>query len=182
MVSPTPILRSQIAPTPQPAPWLLQQRKNAGPVALKTTADPADQLPQAPICSTGGADLQLTIGVTLTQYLLVELADAGLGHLVNDGPALRQLPFGDLAVQEFPQLVRAGRRARAQHHRSQRAFAPLLIRHPDHGGLHDVRVAHDLVFQVHRADPLTTGLDDVLGSVGEYQESVVGELADVARA
>ena len=44
------------------------------------------------------------------------------------------------------------------------------------------RVRHQVVLQLDRGDPLAAGLDDVLGAVGQGQETVRGERADVAGA
>ena len=50
-------------------------------------------------------DVELTVGVAGAQHLLVELADARLRHLVDERPALGQLPPRDPCSEEVAQLV-----------------------------------------------------------------------------
>src|SRR3712207_8569212 len=52
--------------------------------------------------------------------------------------------------------------------RSQRPLAPLVVRDADDAGLPHLRVRHEVVLQLHRADPLPAGLDDVLGRSEEH--------------
>src|SRR5713101_742491 len=49
-------------------------------------------------------DGELTVGVLGPQHLLVELADTGLGHLVDERPAFGKLPPRHEAREELAQL------------------------------------------------------------------------------
>ena len=69
--------------------------------------------------------------------------------------------------QERQQLVGRGHRALLDHHGDQGPLAPPLVGHGDHGGLDDAGMGHDLVLELHRGDPLTAGLDHVLGAVAD---------------
>ena len=52
----------------------------------------------------------------------------------------------------------------------------------DDGGLDDVGMRHDLVLELDRRDPLAARLDDVLGAVGDLDEALRVDGADVAGA
>ena len=67
-------------------------------------------------------------------------------------------------------------------HAGQRPLHPLLAGDGDHGGLGDLRVRHDLVLQLDRADPLAAGLDQVLRAVDEPEAAVAVDGRDVAGA
>src|SRR3546814_12853251 len=71
----------------------------------------------------------------------------------------------------FRSLVLGELRTRSHHHAGQRSLGPLGVGHPDHGGLGDLRVAHQLVLEVDRADPLAARLDDVLRAIHEDRKS-----------
>src|SRR5690606_19687013 len=132
--------------------------------------------------SVEGDDVEVAVGVAGAKGLLVELADAGLGDLVDEGPALGQLPLGELACEEVAEFGGGGGGAVGQDDGAQGALVPLLVGDADDGGLGDGGVAHDGVLQVDRGDPLAAGLDDVLGAVNQGQVAVGGDLADVAGA
>src|ERR1700692_1356884 len=53
-------------------------------------------------------DVVGVVGVARADRLLVELADAGARHLVDERPALRQPPANYLVAQMIPQLGRGG--------------------------------------------------------------------------
>src|ERR1700722_4275314 len=53
--------------------------------------------------------LEVAVGVALPQRGLLELADRGLRHRVDVGPALGELPAGNPLAEEGAQLVRARR-------------------------------------------------------------------------
>ncbi len=87
----------------------------AGLERVDVHPDPGPQV--APVGSfparrLGVRDVQLAVGVAGAQHLLVELADAGLGHLVDERPVLRHLPAGDLAVEELRERGRVDVAAR----------------------------------------------------------------------
>src|SRR6185437_5491976 len=121
-------------------------------------------------------------GVGLPHGGLGELADAGLGHLGDERPALGQLPAGHALGQEAAQLVGTHGSVLGQHDGGQRPLAPFVVGYSDDGGLADVRVGHQRVLQLHGGDPLAAGLDHVLGPVGQgdVAEGVYG--ADIAGA
>src|SRR5687768_3491568 len=50
-------------------------------------------------------DLERAFGVVGAYPLLVELADRGLRHRLDERPALRQLPLRDLLAEEVTQLL-----------------------------------------------------------------------------
>ena len=60
------------------------------------------------------------------------------------------------------------------HDAGQRPLGPLRVGDADDRRLGDLRVAHDLVLELDRADPLAAGLDDVLGAVDEADVAVRG--------
>src|ERR1700754_4276047 len=65
--------------------------------------------PGRPGSVPGAVDLQVAALAPGPQHLLVELAHGRLGHLVDEGPVLRHLPAGHLAIQERGQRGRVGR-------------------------------------------------------------------------
>src|SRR5680860_564341 len=67
--------------------------------------------------SGGRLDAQITLGIPLAQHLLVELAHAGLGNLVDEGPALGHLPSGDLAAEVLLEPGRVDRGVSRTNHR-----------------------------------------------------------------
>ena len=128
-------------------------------------------------------------------------AQVAVGVALADAPSCRtcrRLVFGtasmnaqrsgscqraSVAGEELAQLVGGGAsRPRWSDDRRQRALAPPLVGHADDAGLEHRRVGHQRVLQLDRADPLAAGLDDVLGPVGQREEAVGGERADVAGA
>src|ERR1035437_9334334 len=86
-------------------------------------------------------DVQLAGGIPLAQQFLVKLADAGLGNLVDERPALRHLPLGDLATEELLECGSVDGRVSGTNHRGQWSLAPLLVRNAHHGGLEDIGVS-----------------------------------------
>src|ERR1700760_901121 len=79
-------------------------------------------------------DLVLALSVGLAHQALGELAHAGLGHLVDVGPALGELPAGHAGGQVVPQVLGREVRALADDHTGERAFAPAVVRHADDRG------------------------------------------------
>src|SRR5439155_18075496 len=104
------------------------------------------------------------------QRLLVELADAGLRHRVDDLDPVGQLPAGEARrLQVAPHLLHAHLGAGPGHHAGQRTLLPLGVRDSDHRRLRDLRHGHDRALHVYRRDPLPTRLDQVLGASGEAE-------------
>src|SRR3954451_5288194 len=85
---------------------------------------------------------QLALRVAAAQDLLVELSDAGLGHLVDEGPALGKPPARALAVEVRAQRRDVERLSRTRDHARQRPLAPFLVGHADDGGFGDGGVRH----------------------------------------
>src|SRR5690606_35565461 len=83
-----------------------------------------------------------------SEVLLRELADAGLGDLVDEGDVVGQPPLGDLAVEELDDLGRRGLLALLEDDAGQRALLPLRVLDADDGGLGHLGVAHDLVLEL----------------------------------
>src|SRR4051812_41109989 len=127
-------------------------------------------------------DRYLTVVVGLAQDLLVELADARLRHLVDEGPPLRHPPLRHPVGEPGLQLLRRGRLALVQHHRGERSLLPALVRHPDNDRLADRRVRHQRPLELDGGDPLATALDDVLRAVGQGDVAARVDRAHVAGA
>src|SRR5438034_98610 len=119
--------------------------------------------------------------VALAQHFLVELADARLGHRVDDLDVVRQRPLGDLGPEVVDDLGRIEPRAGLRHDARQRPLDPLRVRHGDDGRLEDLRVRHDHVLEVDARDPLAAGLDQVLRAVGDLHVALGVDRRDVAR-
>src|SRR5699024_8680372 len=71
--------------------------------------------------------LQLPGGEAAPQHLLVELADRGARHLVDEGEGLRQLPLGEASGEELAQLVGGDVRALPDDDGGQGPLLPLLV-------------------------------------------------------
>src|ERR1019366_7417750 len=134
-------------------------------------------------CAAGGATddhVQAALGIAGTQELLVALADAGAGYLVDEGPALGQPP-PDYAVSEVrPQVLRSNRAARRPRDACERSLAPPLVRRGDDRGLADGRIGQESSLQVQRGDPLAARLDDVLRPVADRDVASCVNAADIA--
>src|SRR6266511_2460480 len=127
-------------------------------------------------------DSELVIRVTGAQDLLVELADAGLRDLVDERPPLGQLPLGHLVGEERLEVGGGDSRALRAHDTRQRSLVPSRIGDADHRRLDNLGMRHELVLELDRRDPLAARLDDVLGAVGDLDEAVLVDAADVAGA
>src|SRR5690606_19133525 len=88
-------------------------------------------------------------------------------------------PFGHPMAQMLDQLFGAGLGVRSQDHECGRTLLPLGVFEPDHGGLGDCRMSHQLVLDVEGTDPLSTRLDDILRPVGYPDIALRCDLADV---
>jgi hypothetical protein len=72
------------------------------------------------------------------QQLLVELADASLRNLGQEGPAFGHLPLRYGSGDELPQLARAGRLAWPQRDDCEGPLLPAVIGHADDRGFGDL--------------------------------------------
>src|SRR5262245_50624921 len=147
---------------------------------MRKARDPLGARAFAAYWSGGHAHVEAALGVLGPDSLLIELADRGLRHRLDEGPPLRQLPPGDRRAEEVAQVLRGDRVALTDHDRRKWTLAPPLVRYADDARLQHGRVGHQRVLQLHRADPLAAGLDDVLGPVGQRQVPVGREHADIA--
>jgi len=75
----------------------------------------------------GGDGVEVAFFEPLAQNLLVELADAGLRHLVDEGDLLGHPPLGDVVEQERPQLLGVAGLALDRDDARQRALAPAVV-------------------------------------------------------
>src|SRR5215218_9390542 len=132
--------------------------------------------------SVEALDVEGAVGEVLADDLLVELADGGAGDGLDEGPGVGELPLGELGGEVVAQGVEVGGGTLAEDDGGEGTLVPLLVGDGDDGGLEDVGVGHQVVLEVDRGDPLTTGLDDVLGPVGQRDEALAVESADVAGA
>src|SRR4051794_7789066 len=113
-----------------------------------------------------GADLlQLAVLQPLAQRLLVELADARLRDLVDEGERLRDPPLRDARREVLPQVVRRDLHALGHDHAGERPLRPLLVGTRDHRRLLDAVVRHQGLLKLDRRDPLAARLDHVLRAI-----------------
>src|SRR5690349_13894937 len=94
----------------------------------------------------------------------------------------RDLEPAEMETTVALELVDVETCAGLQHDRGHHALAPAGIRHADHGRLADLRQLVDDALDLGRRDVLAAADDHVLLAVGQVQETVVVEMADVARA
>ena len=106
-----------------------------------------------------------------TENLLVEFPHAGLGHFVNKSPALGKPPLGDSRGKELGQFLDTHLRSIGQHHTRHGPLVPPIIGNAHYGRLHHVGMCHDFVLEFDRRDPLASGLDHVLGAVGNLDKT-----------
>src|SRR3954452_19085914 len=135
--------------------------------------------------SSGRSELhhhELAVGVLRAQHLLVELADARLGHLGDERPPFGELPLRHVRRQEVAEIRRVAVDALATDDARERPLVPAAIGHRDDRGLDDVGMRHEMTLELDRGDPLTARLDDVLRTVGDLHVPVGGHAGDVARA
>src|SRR3954463_11213664 len=76
----------------------------------------------------GSADrLELALLEALAQDLLVELADARLGHLVDEGELVRDLPLRDARREVLAERIGGDVGAVLDDHAGQRPLRPALV-------------------------------------------------------
>ena len=123
--------------------------------------------------STGRLRLELALRELLAQDLLVELADARLRDLLDEGELVRHPPLRDQRRRGARAAPPASRLAPSlEHDAGQRPLGPALVGLRDHRRLEHVRVRHQRVLELDRGDPLAAGLDQVLGAVGDPHEAL----------
>ena len=157
--------------------------RTTGPDARRCPEPPPTPSPSvgAPGTATSRTSTR-PVGHHHPQRLLVELAHARLGQLVDEGPPFGEPPPRHPARQELEKRIGFGARlVRSDHHHHQGPLVPPGVGNADHGRLEDRRVGHHLVLQLDRRDPLAAGLDDVLGPVRDLHEAPVVEPPHVPR-
>src|SRR6201999_1422189 len=87
-------------------------------------------------------DLVLALGVGLAHQALGELAHAGLGDLLDVGPALGQLPAGHAGGQVVAQVLGRDVGAVAEDDAGKGALTPAVVGDAGDCGLQDVGVGH----------------------------------------
>src|SRR4051794_4614099 len=152
---------STAPPTPPPEPggrsppWLSRSsplRRYFESGGVPSGAGPRNAL-QAPLLEPAAQDL------------LVELAHARLGHLLDERERVRDPPLCDPVLQVVAQLIGGEGRALLHDDAGERPLLPAVVRLRYDRRLDHVRVGHDLDLELHRGDPLAAGLDHVLGAV-----------------
>ena len=133
-----------------------------------------------------GADSarQHVVGEAVAQGLLGELADAGLGHLVDEHDVVGQLPLGDLARRgsRCTLVARSASRPSSSTTQASGRSPHFGSGTPITAASRDLRVGHQLVLQLDRGDPLAARLDEVLGAVDEADPAPLVHRRDVAGA
>src|SRR5947209_10327295 len=162
-----------------PPPW--DRRRPAGNL-LRFFFFPFSSLAGSPLRTLQLDHLQLPPGVPRAQNLFVELADRRPRNLRDERPALRQPPPRDLVAEEAAQGLGVSLSPLLQHHAGEGTFVPGGVGHADHRRLGDVGMPHEMVFKLHRRDPLAAGLDDVLRAIGDLDETQGIDAAHVAGA
>ena len=87
--------------------------------------------------------------------------------------------FATRSPRNAAELGRVDRGAVLHDDARERAFLPARVGHADDARLDDGRVRHQVVLELHRADPLAARLDDVLGPVGDLDVPFGVHRADV---
>src|SRR5919198_1534128 len=148
------------------------------PSSSCTVAAPSPDLP--PVTSTVlPSSFNGVPGELLAERGLPELANRRLRNLLDELDAVGQLPLRELRRDELAEIVARRVLALLQHDDGQRPLLPLLVRHSDHRGLRDGRVAHDRVLERDGGDPLAARLDDVLRAVLDVDAAALLDGHDV---
>src|SRR5579859_7082586 len=98
----------------------------------------------------------------VTQRRFEELADRGLGDLIDKFDRVWQPPSREAGRQEGDQLCRRGGLAGFENDDGERTLQPARIGHGNDRGLGDRRMSHEGVLELDRADPLAARLDQIL--------------------
>ena len=115
--------------------------------------------------------------------LLVDLAGADLGELVEDHDGLRRLEGGQPLADPRDQLVLGRpRRPGTRLTNARGHLAPALVGDADHGGLAHGGVELERLLHLHRRDVLAAGHDEVLGAVDDGEVAVGVDHGEVAGA
>src|SRR6478609_6179506 len=113
----------------------------------------------------------------LPQDFFIGLAVAVPRNLLKLPKIVRDPPPSHQSLEVFAQFPRVDRSV--GHDKSGWALAPSLVRTPDDGCFADGRVGQESRLQVQGTDPLATGLDRVLQSIGDAHPPVRIDGSDV---
>ena len=104
-----------------------------------------------------------------------------MGQFVDEYRIVRYPPVGDLAFQKSQHFVLIELHALGAHDNEERTLGPLRMGDANHRGLGNGRMTHRGILELDRADPLTTGLDHVLGPIRYRHVPVWIDNGDVTR-
>src|SRR5690606_7163901 len=138
------------------------------PPAIPLTALRPFPLPSwwPPLCLHLDLLFGQVVVITIAQHFLVDLAGGRQRDHVNDH-FIGHPPFDDLVFQVRQHGRRGYLGTGMRFDDQQRPFLPLGMVDPDHGGQAYAGAGHRRVFDIDGTDPLPTGLDHILGAVGD---------------
>ena len=102
-------------------------------------------------------------------------------QFIGEDDVVRQLPFGDARREKGAHIFTGQRGAGFADHDQQRTLLPFGMGNADDSGFLHARMRERSVLEINRADPLASGLDHVLGSIGKLNEAVGMDLRDISR-
>ena len=120
--------------------------------------------------------------VLLAQARLQHLAGRGVGSSSTNTTSSGIHHLAILSGEERQQFLFGDLRALLAMDQQQGTFLPARMPCGDHRGLQDAGMADREVLDLDRADPLTAGLDHVLGAIGDGDEAVGIHVRHVAGA
>ena len=118
----------------------------------------------------------------LPQRRFQQLASRGMGQAGDKDELIRQLPLSELADQKRMQFLRGDLATFLEDDNRERSFLPLGMGGGDHRCLHHRRVGDKSILHVHGADPFPSGLDQILGAVGDLHIALDIDGDDIAGA
>src|SRR5262249_16304807 len=132
-------------------------------------------------CVCSGRRFQSVTTELSPQRLFVDLTRRPERHLLDHNDLIGEPPTGYPASQLREQLILCGALSGPQLYDQQRSLVALGVRYCDNRGQRDLGVCQQDVLDRDRADPLTTGLDQVLGPIGDLQIPAFVNARDVPR-
>src|SRR3954454_1315238 len=128
-----------------------------------------------------GSRVREPVGLKLlAQRCLEDFSGRGMRNAVDEHDVVGHPPLGDLAIHELQDVLPRGALALLELHDQQRTLVPFRMIDPDDGRFRDSGMPHRQIFQVDRRNPLTAGLDHILGTVRDPHVSVAVDGGDVA--
>src|SRR5690606_4861156 len=168
-------------PTSRPSRSSLRNRPMTGPT--ERVYPPGNSRtwlgPVEPVSDGTAAVLPVRVAELALEELAVRLARQLLDVVDRLGPLHLREPALQRREDLGGQPV-AGRDALGGLHDGLDLLAPLVVGDAEHGHVRDLRVQDDLVLDLGGVDVRPTGDDHVRLAVGQEQEAVLGEVADVA--